>query len=421
MSRVVIVGAGVVGLMCGYELRRSGFEVTILDRAQPGRGCSWANMGWIVPSFARPLPAPGLVPASLRSMLRRGSPLYIAPRADPALARWLWSFWRHCNERDYRAGLPALARLAGPTAAALDRMQGDGLECELHRTGVLFLFLNRRVRDEVYRDLTLMSGDDAPPLALDRAGVLEMEPRAQPEVTAGIFVRHERHLRPESLIAGLLRRLDEMEVVIHSGVDVTGASGGGRRALPREVSALVTSAGDVAGDLFLLTAGVGTARLARMLSVPLPLQGGKGYTVTIDRPAWQPAHALYLDEARIALSPFAGQLRIGGTMEFSGLNTRVDDRRVAAIRAGAGRYLRGWPAGGDETVWAGLRPLTPDGLPVLGPLPGYANVFVAAGHGMLGITLAPATAAVMAQLMRTGDAGIDLTPFRAGRFTRAHL
>jgi D-amino-acid dehydrogenase len=362
-------------------------------------------------------------------MLDRASPLYIAPRADPALARWLWRFWRHCNERDHHAGLAALAHLAMRTAPVLDRMGREGLAFEMHSVGVLFLFLRDRARDEVYRNLEFMTGDGAAPRVLDRDAVREMEPHLQPEVTSGIFVRQERHLRPESLLAGLERRLQEEGVLIRGGVDVTGASrrgGGGaggasagRRRTPHEVSALVTSTGDISGDLFLLTAGAWTGKLARAFGVSLPLQGGKGYTITIDEPAWQPAHALYLDEARIAVSPYTKQLRVGGTMEFSGFNTDVNHRRVEAIRAGAVRYLRGWPGGsGQETFWAGLRPLTPDGLPVLGRLPGYMNVFVATGHGMLGITLAPATAVVMAQLLRDGDAGIDLTPFRPDRFTR---
>jgi D-amino-acid dehydrogenase len=427
MSRVVIVGAGVVGLMSGYELRRSGFDVTLVDRAQPGRGCSWANMGWIVPSFARPLPAPGLISSSLRWMFDRTGPLHIAPRADPALARWLWSFWRHCNERDHQAGLEALAQLAAPTTAVLDRMRAEGLEFEMHRAGVLFLFLSRRARDEVYRNLAFMARNGEGPRALDRTEVGEMEPRVHPEVAGGVFVRQERHLRPESLVAALERRLREMGVFIRGGVDVTGArmrgsgrapgAGSERARTPREVTALATPAGDVAGDLFLLAAGAGTGVLARALGVSLPVQGGKGYTITIGRPAWRPAHALYLDEARIAWSPFADAVRVGGTMEFSGFNTAVDRRRLDAIRAGSGRYLRGWPDGREETFWAGLRPLTPDGLPVLGRLPGYSNVFVATGHGMLGIMLAPATATVMAQLLRAEDPGIDLTPFRPDRFT----
>jgi D-amino-acid dehydrogenase len=428
MSRVVIVGAGVVGLMCGYELRRSGLDVTILDRSQPGRGASWANMGWVVPSFARPLPAPGLVSASLRWMFDRASPLYIAPRADPELARWLWSFWRHCNERDHQAGLEALAHLAARTAPVLERIQDEGLECEMHSAGVLFLFLQDRARDEVYRNFEFMTGAGVAPRALDRRDVQEMEPHVQPQVTSGIFVQQERHLRPESLVAGLERRLREMGVLIRAGVDVTGASlrggggpgeaGAGRRQTPREVTAVVTTAGAISGDLFLLTAGAWTGILTRAFGLSLPLQGGKGYTITIDQPAWQPAHALYLDEARIAVSPYTGELRIGGTMEFSGFNTDVSRGRIEAIRAGAARYLRDWPGGRRETFWAGLRPLTPDGLPVLGRVPGYANVFVATGHGMLGITLAPATAAAMAQLVRTGEADLDLTPFRPDRFTR---
>ena len=412
MSRVVIVGAGVIGLMCAYELRRSGFEVTLLDRSEPGSGCSSGNMGWIVPSFARPLPAPGLVSQSIRWMLDRSSPLHIALRADPALAGWLWNFWRHCNARDYHAGLEALVHLAAPAMVAFDRIRADGVEFEMHDSGVLFLFLSRAARDEVQRDLEFMTGADAGrPQALERDDVLRMEPRVSGEVAAGIYVPQERHVRPESLVCALLRRLESSGVQVRSPVNVTGIRRRGGQAL-----AVVTDAGEVEGDLFLLAAGAWTGVLARMVGATIPLQGGKGYSISIDSPSWQPGHALYLDEARVAWSPFDGQLRAGGTMEFSGLSDRLDRRRIEAIRLSSSRYIREWPTGIRETTWAGLRPLTPDGLPVIGRLGPIENAFVATGHGMLGMTLAPSTAVVMEQLMRSGACDVDLSAFRPDRF-----
>jgi D-amino-acid dehydrogenase len=443
MSKVVVAGAGVIGLMCAYELRRSGFEVVLLDRSDPGSGCSSGNMGWIVPSFARPLPAPGLVRLSMRWMFDQSGPLHITLRPDVQLARWLWGFWRHCNARDYRAGLEALVHLASPVMAILDRARADGVEFEMHQSGVLFLFLSRAARDEVQRDLEFMARDGGPaPQALEPDEIRRLEPRVHDGVAAGILVGQERHVKPESLVAGLQRRLREMGVEIRAGINVTGVRVNGRigaagvegfstrargaaadeqgsPASAKSAAALVSTAGEVAGDLFLLTTGAWSGLLADALGVSLPIQGGKGYSITIDRPTWQPAHAVYLDEARVAVSPFEGQVRIGGTMEFSGLDTGVNPRRLDAIRAAASRYLREWPAGEGETAWAGLRPLTPDGLPILGRLPGYDNVFVATGHGMLGITLAPSTALVMAQLLRTGVSDIDLTPFRPDRFSRS--
>ncbi|HEY6103575.1 MAG TPA: FAD-dependent oxidoreductase, partial [bacterium] len=327
MSRVVIVGAGVIGLMCAYELRRNGFEVTVLDRSVPGSGCSSGNMGWIVPSFARPLPAPGLVRQSIRRMFDRSSPLHIAPRADLSLARWLWRFWRHCNSRDYHAGLEALVHLAVPAMTILDRLRREGVEFEMHESGVLFLFLSRAARDEVQQDLEFMGREvGVTPQPLESHEVRELEPRVHAEVAGGILVGQERHVRPESLVAGLLRRLQDMAVEIRAGVSVTGArydTGPAAadmrnvRAGTRSAVALVTSDGEVGGDLFLIAAGAWSGALSAALGVPLPIQGGKGYSITIDRPTWRPARALYLDEARVALSPFEGQLRVGGTMEFS--------------------------------------------------------------------------------------------------------
>ncbi|MBI4280262.1 MAG: FAD-dependent oxidoreductase [Armatimonadetes bacterium] len=416
MPNIAIVGAGIIGLWCAYELGRRGARVTVIDKGTPGDGCSSGNTGWIVPSFSGPIAAPGLVGTSLRWMLSRDSPLYIRPAAMPRLAGWLLRFRRHCNARDYQRGLKAVAELGRPTMALFDALRADGVPFEMHHQGVLFVVLTRRTMDHVRADLDRMQPYGyAPPNVLSGDEVRDLEPTLRTEVAGGVLVEEERHVRPETLVAGLVRRLDELGVTVRAGVEVTGA-----RRRGRAVVALSTAGmGEIEADHFLLAAGAWSGEVGRRFGLRLPVQAGKGYSITLHDPALALHRALYLDEAKVACSAFQGGLRLAGTMELSGVNDTVDTRRIDAIRRGADRYFTRWHHGERETVWMGMRPLTPDGLPVIGPAPGCENLFVATGHAMLGVTLAPATARVLADLILGQEVGVDLAPFAPGRFAGA--
>ena len=415
VGKTVVVGAGVIGLLAAYELARKGEQVVVYDKGQPGAACSAGNAGWIVPSFSGPLPAPGLVGGTLRSMVNPACPIYVRPRLDLDLARWLWGFWRRCNSGDYDAGYEATALLNRRTMACFDALEADGVEFEMHRAGLLFVFLSRAGRDRHAHDLARLPNHGyAPPRELSGATVREMEPALSPAVAGGLLLEAERHVRPETLAAGLAHRLAGMGVPIGAGVEVTGVVRRGR-----EVRAVVTREGEVAADRVLVAAGAWSGILARRIGFSLPVLPGKGYSITVSRPALRLGRALHLSEARIACSPFRDALRIAGTVEITSVTADVSPIRIAAIRNAAGRYLKDWARGSGEVEWMGMRPFLPDGLPAIGRAPGFDNVYVAAGHGMLGITLAPVTGAVIADLMVRGTAGRDLTPFDPGRFTRA--
>ncbi|MDQ3695805.1 MAG: FAD-dependent oxidoreductase, partial [Chloroflexota bacterium] len=371
---------------------------------------------WVVPSLAGPVPAPGLVGTSVRWMLRPESPLYVRPRADPGFVRWLLGFWRRCNRRDHEAGFAAVGELGRQTLALYDALRAAGVEFEEHRTGLVYAYRQRaalehdfaalgQLRPFGYRDIALLDG----------AGLRELEPALAPGLAGGYWIERDRHLRPDSLVRGLREWLRRAAVEIRSGVTVTGFDHARGR-----VRALGTSDGVVPiTDAVVVCAGVWTGPLLRRAGVRVPIEMGKGYSLDfVPSPLPEPVrHALYLHEDRVAITPLAGRLRLAGTMELSGLNHQIEPRRVAAIaRAGAG-FLRDWPEGATpDTVWAGGRPMTPDGLPVIGLAPGFGNLAIASGHAMLGVTLAPATAEAIAELLTTGAAPAAIAPFRADRF-----
>lgn len=414
VSRTIVIGAGVIGLLAAHELVRRGEHVIVYDQGRPGAACSAGNAGWIVPSFSGPLPAPGLVAGTLGTLVNSANPFYVRPRLNLDLGRWLWEFWRHCNPRDYEAGYEAIVALNRGTMAGFDALEAAGVEFEMHRAGLLYVFLSDAGRGHHLDDLARLTRHGyAPPRELTGAEVRQREPGLSPAVIGGLLVEGERHVRPETLAGGLADRLTHMGAQVRSGIEVTGVVRRGH-----EVRAVATPEGQAAADRVLVAAGAWSGLLARRIGFRLPLLPGNGYSITVCRPALRLGHALHLSEARLACSPFRGALRVAGTVEITSIATGINRVRIAAIRTAASRYLNNWAEGAGAVEWMGMRPFLPDGLPAIGRAPGFDNLYVAAGHGMLGITLAPATGAAIADLMVRGRADVDLAPFDPGRFTR---
>jgi D-amino-acid dehydrogenase len=306
MSRTVVIGAGVIGLACAHALRKRGDDVVVIEQGTPGEACSRGNAGWIVPSLAEPLPAPGLTGTSLRWMLNRDSPLHIDPWTAPRLAGWLWAFWRRCNTADYRAGRAAWAQLTEHVLESFDALVADGVAVEMHCSGVLFVYMRESTMRDALHEMTEFRRPDAPtiqPLVGDE--LRRFEPALRADVRAGFWVPEERHVRPESLCAGLLHRIAELGVEVQTGTAVVGGTldGGTLRAVR-------TAHGDVTGDRFLIAAGAWSGLVSeRIARISLPVQAGKGYSVTVTAAQPPIQRPMYLSEARVGCTPFVGGYR----------------------------------------------------------------------------------------------------------------
>jgi D-amino-acid dehydrogenase len=413
-ARVVVVGGGVIGLACAWELRRAGASVVVLERGAVGGGVSHGNTGWVCPSFTYPLPAPGMVREGLRQLVTGGEAFVLRPRLDPAFVRWLWSFRRNCSQTRFERGVRALLALNERTLALFDAYREAGVSFEMHSAGLVLAARTRKGLDS-YRaifDRVRQLGFEGAIDELDAAALASLEPALDPAgVVGGLHATVDRFVRPEQLTAGLAASLRADGVEIREHCALTGF------ARQNGALALETSDGRELADRVVVSAGLSTAPLLRRLGAHVPLVGARGYSVTIAGRGNPPRHALYLAEAKLGLSPFVGGVRIAGVFELGARDTEAPRDAGARLIAAARPYLIGWrpDTDGPATAWAGLRPSTPDGLPLIGALPGLDGVYVASGHGMLGVTLAPATAALLAPLVLEGRAAPELAPFDPGR------
>lgn len=414
MTRVVIVGSGIIGLSTAYALHQRGAQVTVVESHGGSHGASVVNAGWICPSLSGPVPAPGLVWQSLKWMLRSDSPLYIRPSLDADFLRWLVGFWRHCNAGAYQHALDATTALNARTYELFDEMVAAGVRYETHTAGILFVFHSAATMEHDLRATEpLARYGIRPPTPFAAKDLHEMEPSLSASISAGFWYEHERHVRPDTLTSGLVDWLQARGVVFSTETRVVGIDHADGRA-----RAVETTAGRIAADAVVIAAGARTGELTAAMGVGLPIQGGKGYCLDYTPPPVSLGRPIDFAESRFVASPMDGMLRLAGTMEFSGINEVVRPERVAALAAGAARALTGFPAGtAGATVGCGLRPITPDGLPVIGRLPGFRNVVVASGHAMLGVTLAPSTGDAVADLVTTGRVPPVIEPFDPARFT----
>ena len=404
--RVVVVGGGVVGLSCALALAQRGCDVTVLEGEAVGAGASQGNAGWVFPALAGPVPAPGVVSQALRWLGRPTSPLYLAPRPDPALLGWLLRFARHCTAQQFRAGLEATAELARGAFAAYDALAGAGVELQEHRDGLLFAYADDADLRHHLGELELCRPYGYAPQVATGPDVGALEPSLGARVVAAALVEQERHVRPEQLCTALAEALGRAggKVVEGTPVDAVVADASGA---VREVRA-AGSAWEA--DAVVLSTGAALAGLLRPHGVRLPVQAGKGYSVDLAPAPIALRRPLYLHGARVALSPFDGMLRVAGTMELSGINTRLVPGRAEALLVAAREYL---PAleGARGRAWVGMRPMLPDGLPVIGPVAARRGLFVAGGHAMLGVTLGPVTGGLVADMVCSGVVPDVLRPF----------
>jgi D-amino-acid dehydrogenase len=410
---VVVVGGGVIGTACAYFLMRSGWRVTLIERAGIGQGSSHANCGLICPSHVLPLAEPGMVAKGLKSLFQRNSPFAIKPRFDPALWAWLLHFAARCNDRDMiEAGHGIQPLLLSSMALYHDLIERESLNCEFETHGLLFAYRSQAGMDS-YAATNKLMGESFQCVAerYDGDAITELEPALRPGLAGGWFYHDDAHLRPDKLMQAWRRVLEAGGVAVRENCGLQSF-----RSRNGKVLAAVTAHGDVAADLFVVAAGAWTPQLNNELGCRVPIQPGKGYSLTMSRPATCPRIPLVFPETRVAVTPFQSGYRLGSTMEFAGYDESIRPQRLQLLKDGATRYLKEPYCEPVLEVWFGWRPMTYDSVPIIDRSPKYENIMIASGHNMLGLSMAPATGKLVAEVADGAKPHIDPAPYRVGRF-----
>jgi D-amino-acid dehydrogenase len=386
----IVVGAGIVGAACAYELAGAGARVVVLERGGDwGEGCSWGNAGLIVPSHARPIAAPESLRAGLAWTLRRGSPFGL--RLKPSLVPWLLRYARASTAARAAAGERLQRELAVESLALLRGLAEAGIDAGFEQRGCLTVHTSLRGEEHAAAEAASDSGRALGASVLSAAEARELEPALTNAVRAAVLFPDEARCDPVRLVRAVGSAAVARGAELRTRVEVLAL-----RSEPGGI-AVETTHGPLRAGHVVLAAGAWSGRLAASAGVTLPLQGGKGYAVEWDRGATALRMPLYLHDERCVANPMADRLRMTGGLLLDGLDERFDPRRARSIRSAAATALgvRVEP----RLAWRGLRPCTPDGLPVIGAHRRAPRLVAATGHGMLGVTLAPLTGRLVAGLV----------------------
>ncbi len=409
---VLIVGGGVIGLATALEVLATGRSVRVIERHMVGDGASHGNGGLITPSHAIPLTRPGMVKKVLGSLLDASSPISINPRSCLDLLGWGLRFATRCRLSAMRRTMEARTALLHMSCALYQEMlRSEEIRCEWQEAGLILLFTSERAMEQEARYHALLKDVGIEVASLTRDEVREREPLVGAGVFGGASYPQDAHLRPETLIEELARLVEENGGIIEPWCEVTGFI-----SARGEISGVRSTRGDrLAGDI-VLAMGAWSPLLAKQLGLAIPIKPGRGYSITFDSSMPSPKAPLILDESAIAVTPWKSGLRLAGTMEFCHLGAPVRAQRLAALRRGAARFLEIDAEAEAVEHWYGWRPMTPDEVPIIGRTPRARNVFVAAGHGMMGLSMAPATAKLVTAMISGDEAPIDPAPYCPTRF-----
>lgn len=409
---VLVIGGGVIGVCAAYYAAKAGASVVLLDRSTICSGCSRGNAGWIVPSHCIPLASPGALVKGLKWMWSQTSPFSIRPRLDWSFVKWLVAFAGACTETKVRESIPVLRDLTFQSLALYQELCAvDGVKCRLRNDGSLMLFATREGLEEGKREADLLGGHGITSEVWNAEQVIHNESQISRQIAGGILYPQDAQISPSDFVESLSKTAQQMGAQVLASTPVTGF-----RMEGNTISAVQTTRGEFRPRTVVLAAGADSPSLVRPFGIRLPIEAGKGYSFRVPSQHFNPSRALLLSEAKVAVSPFGDHTRFGGTLELSGLDYTIDTARVSAVRESSNRYLSArLPAAVDEE-WSGLRPCTPDGLPIISTIPSLRNLVVASGHAMLGVSLGPVSGKLAAQLALGEQLELNVEPLRASRF-----
>ena len=410
---VIAVGAGVIGVACAHYLDAAGLRVTVIDQGTIGGACSGGNCGYICPSHVLPLTEPGAFGVAIKSLFTPDAPFRVKPRLDPALWNWMWQFARRCTHKQVlEVGVHLKAILDASIAEYRRLVRDEGLDCQWQETGLLYVLRTERgMRAFAETDKLLAGHFGVPAVRLDGAALPAFDPALKSGLAGAYHYPGDASLRPDLLMASWSQKLVTRGVrfIEHCRLERV------NRADAR-VTGIETSQGPLAAERYVFALGGWSPRIAKELQCPIPIEQGKGYSVTMHRPDPCPRHPMLFPEHRIGVSPFEDGYRLGSMMEFAGYDESIPEKRIRQLHDSAKPYLITPSGPGPEKTWYGWRPMTWDSLPIIGQVPRLSNAFLSTGHNMLGMSLATATGKLVAEIMEGVSPHLDPAPFSPRRF-----
>ncbi|MBC9072111.1 D-amino acid dehydrogenase [Thauera sp. CAU 1555] len=414
---VLILGSGVIGTTMAYYMARAGHQVTVVDR-QPGVGLetSYANAGEVSPGYSAPWAGPGVPLKAIKWLLMQHSPLVIKPMLDPAMWRWGAAMLRNCTTRRYRLNKSRMVRLAEYSRDCLKALRAEtGIRYDERSLGTLQLFRTQQQLDGVAKDIEILKEYGVPYQVLDRAGYVEHEPAlalVKEKFVGGLRLPGDETgdcYKFTQNIAGLAEALG---VEFRFGVNIQGlerANG--------HIAGVRTDAGMLTADRYVVALGSYSTRLLAPLGIDIPVYPVKGFSITVPiTDAAKAPESTIMDEThKVAVTRLGDRIRVGGTAQLSGFDLQLDAKRRGTLEFVVKDLF---PQGGDVAraeFWTGLRPMTPDGTPIVGATR-YPNLYLSTGHGTLGWTMAAGTGRVMADLLSGRKPDIDVDDLAVARY-----
>ncbi len=412
MSKILILGGGVIGVCAAYYLAQQGAQVTLVERGEIAAGCSYGNAGWVVPSHSVPLATPDAVKNGLKWMFDPVSPFYIKPRLDMQLVQWLLRFAQAANAKQIHKAIPVLRDLNMASRHLFDGLSTQaGFDFDYHQQGILMLFRTAAGFAGGQHEAHELHGFDQRAVILDQAQTRAMEPLVHPDVVGSVHFPDDAHMSPAIFVRQMAEQARLLGADIKTNTAVTGL-----RIESNKVVGVEIGAGLLRADQIVVALGSWSPQWAQQLKTNIPVQAGKGYSVTVKRPARCPQLPLGFGEARVVTSTLTHTLRFAGTMELSGIDLRINPARVQAILAAPKHYLQDLGPLEMIETWAGLRPCAPDGLPIIGRTKTHPNVILATGHAMMGLSLGPITGQLIAQIACNAQPELDVAPLSPNRW-----
>jgi D-amino-acid dehydrogenase len=412
---VIVVGGGVIGVCTAYYLAKAGAEVVLLERDELGAGASSGNAGAIAPGHG-PMTRPGRILQALKWMGDPTSPLYLPPRWDPSLWRWLWKFHSFCTHEHVRHSMDVLGPLGHDGRRLFDEiLDEENIDCAYSADGYYDVFRTQVGFESAQEEIPLQNQFGYETRAVSGLELIEKEPALRSGIAGGLFFPEAATLDPGRFLIGLSQAAAGRGVALRTGAEVTGV----KTQSGRVVGARLKDGETVSASAVVLATGAYSLDLARVGGLAMPIQPAKGYHRDLparEEGVRQLGLTMMLGERYVFCTPMGGFLRLAGTLELSGLNHRMVQPRLENLTESASRYLDGLEGGRSRDDWVGLRPVAPDGMPLIGPAPDLPGLFVANGHAMLGLTLGPVTGKLLADWIVTGERPPALAALRPDRF-----